>query len=38
MRVMESQDPGPGNPKKYREDKVSKNGHKAARNATPDQN
>ena len=36
MRVTEAQDPGPGNPKKYCEDKVSKHGKKATRNAESD--
>ena len=33
--VTEAQDPGPVNPKKYREDKISKHGQKASRNASP---
>ena len=34
MGVTESQDPGPGKPKKYREDQVSKYGQKASINAS----
>ena len=36
MGFKEAQDPGPGNPKKDCEYKVSKNGKKNARNVAPD--
>ena len=35
MGVTEAQDPGPWNPKKWCEDKVSKYVHKATSNAAP---
>ena len=35
MGFMEAQDPGPVNPRKDREDKVSMHGHKAVINASP---
>ena len=35
MGFTESQGPGPENPKKYCEDKLSKNGQKSARSAAP---
>ena len=35
MGFTESQDPGPGNPKRYREYKVSKHGQKASSNTAP---
>ena len=35
MRVTEAQDTGPGKPKKYCKDQVSKYGQKAANNSSP---